>query len=978
MEVILRNVPKDLTAEALEVALQDPMRKLGIENYACDKTRRRPMAWVAFDNLADGAKFLMKHEKIRDARPQGNPSVGVFQSGRRSADIARLYIYKTPVYVERCNRPFDPRLRSHLDLKRDKKAEKESRGKTDSKVRAQAFCVVSIACGQNVFDGPDKILTFVERTSIPRLSSCTLLFSQRIVKVALAEAGALYRMELENCTIHDVVVDDAKGSLALILTAPPRVYISTKIPDSSVSWKRVQSIHFWHSHAEYIQTALVYRFTCARRPEMREAIRLLRQRDHLTCWQFHIPIKLSHEIPERREFFDAMTQTILKQKTLSFAVLFQVEALVRNGYLQPNESTNLLDLMHRLSDDSVRERVAFPVTSHAMKQVFRRIPVAVAPGTDPACYNFVDLLKDVMDFEFEARNETPQRDRIYGTNISSHQTWVFKALVTPTRILLSGPEAESKNRVLRMFPGSNDFFLRASFYEEDGQDLAFRPQVDNDSVYERYRSVLQNGIEIAGRRFQFLGFSHSSLRSHSVWFVAPFVDKNGRVQNWQTILRSLGDFQNIRVPAKCAARIGQSFSETPYAMQLEELGIEIRNIPDVKSGDRVFSDGVGTISYSALAEIWPDIPRKMGMPTCLQIRIGGYKGMVALDSRLEGKVICLRQESMMKFPTDDLSELGICDTSCKPLRMVLNRQTIKILEDLGTANSWFFDMQNRALDVLRNVTANATNTKNFLERQDIGSNMHFPSFIAQLSRMGIDYRRDTFMRTVIEHVVLRELRLLKHKARIPVEKGVTLFGIMDETGFLEENEVFVTFDKTWSRNGQRANDSLADGLVIITRSPALHPGDVRVVKMRTPPAGHPLLELQNCVVFSQKGERDLPSQLSGGDLDGDLYNIIWDQAALPTKVYSPADYPRVTPKWLTRPVSRDDIIDFFISFMKTDLLGVIATRHVILADVTDHGTADEPCVRLAELHSTAVDFSKTGIPVELSELPKAPRYRPDL
>jgi hypothetical protein len=59
--------------------------------------------------------------------------------------------------------------------------------------------------------------------------------------------------------------------------------------------------------------------------------------------------------------------------------------------------------------------------------------------------------------------------------------------------------------------------------------------------------------------------------------------------------------------------------------------------------------------------------------------------------------------------------------------------------------------------------------------------------------------------------------------------------------------------------------------------------------------------------------------------------------------------------------------DFFIDFMRTDHLGVIATRHMILADQKDEGTSHPDCTRLAHLHSTAVDFSKTGIPVELGE-----------
>ena len=44
----------------------------------------------------------------------------------------------------------------------------------------------------------------------------------------------------------------------------------------------------------------------------------------------------------------------------------------------------------------------------------------------------------------------------------------------------------------------------------------------------------------------------------------------------------------------------------------------------------------------------------------------------------------------------------------------------------------------------------------------------------------------------VETVVLGTLCLIKHKDRIIIEKGVTLFGIMDEYGYLSENDVFIT------------------------------------------------------------------------------------------------------------------------------------------------------------------------------------------
>lgn len=453
------------------------------------------------------------------------------------------------------------------------------------------------------------------------------------------------------------------------------------------------------------------------------------------------------------------------------------------------------------------------------------------------------------------------------------------------------------------------------------------------------------------------------------------MDHNGRLQTYFNIIGALGDFKDILSPARCAARIGQAFSETPFYVSMDDHNITVKEIPDVTSADgqRVFSDGVGTLSWAVAYNIWDVLPQKKAAPTAAQIRFRGSKGMLAVDPSLEGSVVCIRP-SMKKFESNDTANLEICDTASKPIPLVLNRQMIKILEDMRVHPGWFLKMQNLELTRLREVTASASNVARFLKQQDVGESIRLHRLFRQAEKMGLDYRRDSFLCAVVEAAVLRELRLLKHKARIPIRKGVTLFGIMDETGFLQENEVYVTYD---SMEG-RFDPPPGAGRVVVTRSPALHPGDIQSPRHVIPPPGHPLRMHTNVIVFSRYGTRDLPSQLSGGDLDGDIYNVIWDPAGMPEAVFSPADYPRVPPRNLDREVTKDDMADFFVDFMVQDNLGVIATRHMILADQNESGTLHEDCLRLAGLHSTAVDFSKTGIPVDFMELPRSNKYRPDL
>ena len=332
--------------------------------------------------------------------------------------------------------------------------------------------------------------------------------------------------------------------------------------------------------------------------------------------------------------------------------------------------------------------------------------------------------------------------------------------------------------------------------------------------------------------------------------------------------------------------------------------------------------------------------------------------MISLDTTRTGDVLMLRK-SMRKFEAPDAFNIEICGSGIRPLPLRLNRQLIKILEDLGVSEQPLIALQQEEVDELRATAQSPIRAANFLEKANLATSAMIPTLVRTLVRLGLNFLHDQFLRQMIELSVLVKLRELKYRARIHVPLGFTLHGIMDETGFLREGEVYcpIISDTTGRR------EVLVGANVAITRSPALHPGDVQLVNAVDVPDDSPLNALHNCVVFSQHGSRDLPSKLSGGDLDGDLYNIIYDERLKPKRVVEAADYPRVEAISLDRPVERIDIILHFLTFMQQDQLGRIATLHQSIADQKAWGTFDQECLVLAELHSTAVDYSKTGIRV---------------
>lgn len=53
---------------------------------------------------------------------------------------------------------------------------------------------------------------------------------------------------------------------------------------------------------------------------------------------------------------------------------------------------------------------------------------------------------------------------------------------------------------------------------------------------------MKEGLYLGHQKFEFLGYSQSSLKDATVWFVAPFRDKDGATVTAESIRNSLGDF----------------------------------------------------------------------------------------------------------------------------------------------------------------------------------------------------------------------------------------------------------------------------------------------------------------------------------------------------------------------------------------------------------------------------------------------------
>ncbi len=173
--------------------------------------------------------------------------------------------------------------------------------------------------------------------------------------------------------------------------------------------------------------------------------------------------------------------------------------------------------------------------------------------------------------------------------------------VTPTRILLSGPQWHVSNRVIRAYPEHWHHFARVMFTNEDRESVTtIKPNYgfreSEEYIQSRVLDVLMHGINVAGRHYDLLAWSSSSMSTHTVWFVTPFKDEKGNRVDANVIRRSLGDFSDvIREPARYGARLSQAFSATARTVEVPVQLIHSR--PDKFTHDgQIFTDGVGQIS----------------------------------------------------------------------------------------------------------------------------------------------------------------------------------------------------------------------------------------------------------------------------------------------------------------------------------------------------------------------------------------------
>ncbi|XP_075254007.1 uncharacterized protein LOC142345675 [Convolutriloba macropyga] len=495
------------------------------------------------------------------------------------------------------------------------------------------------------------------------------------------------------------------------------------------------------------------------------------------------------------------------------------------------------------------------------------------------------------------------------------------------------------------FVSSAEFNTKSAMLEED--------------IIEK---VLRGGVKADGNVFNLLGCSNSGVQSRSFYFMRGPLDQCEEVMSQLINLTKLGKSKGV---AKRTKYVGLLFTGCQHIVNLPP-DLLIESAEDIERDNFNFTDGCGFISYALAEWVWrnnPSVSKKWTfVPSVWQIRYYGNgklcKGVLVVDNRDKTKHSISFRPSMVKVKVDDVGtnkakehlwlKLGIVSTNHIAKIGKLNKQVIALL----SANIPLQKLQS-IQDCYLQQTENA--------RRDSVAALHCYSLKLKLPMFAklLRQHKASIVPGPFVNLPLQVENLDSEKLKIPVACSRLLIG----ASFPE------LLRKTPLRDGEcivlsELGPVLGD--VVVCRSPSYSPGDIRVLTAVPPAPSSHVSDLKNVILFSTEGSRPDPDKMSGGDLDGDLYLVIWDQRILEyseTLRKVPAESYEV-PKPDKNHRMIEDKSDWirYVAQWENSLLAQIDWTFFKLA--SQKGISSRDCQELSALFSRAVD----QIPSDLDQL----------
>jgi len=152
---------------------------------------------------------------------------------------------------------------------------------------------------------------------------------------------------------------------------------------------------------------------------------------------------------------------------------------------------------------------------------------------------------------------------------------------------------------------------------------------------------------------------------------------------------------------------------------------------------------------------------------------------------------------------------------------------------------------------------------------------------------GFDVLKQKFMQEIAFRLQQQKCERLKEKLNVRVGRSAYMYMVVDFLGVLKEDEVHIGFSSRFRAN--EFPETMVHGIdVLVARSPAHYVSDIQRVKAVFKPE---LGALKDVVVFPTTGNVALADKLSGGDYDGDMAWVCWDDRIV--KHFVNAEVPEI-------------------------------------------------------------------------------------
>ena len=229
--------------------------------------------------------------------------------------------------------------------------------------------------------------------------------------------------------------------------------------------------------------------------------------------------------------------------------------------------------------------------------------------------------------------------------------------------------------------------------------------------------------------------------------------------------------------------------------------------------------------------------------------MGGFKGVLSLDMRLPQDQEIVRFRPSMKKFTAPMETLGVIRIS-QFAPAYLNHQIISLLSSppMDIDAEVFMDLQVRMQKLLEDMFVKPAVALKVISQYAAESSSF--KVMARMIRGGMSMTEEPFLANLIHLFQCSKMKEVKEKARVLVEEGAQLVGVLDETGTLQYGEIFVQYTDPSDTEGN--GRKVVTGEVLMAKMPAVHPGDIRVLTC----VDHDALRgYCDVVVFPQNGHR---------------------------------------------------------------------------------------------------------------------------